>query len=435
MNRRILIIGGGLTGLTLAFRLVTENTHVLILDKHPKPLHPDAASPIIIHGFESATWKLLEDLGRPSHLQRTYRVSLEFCGPSRKPHRFTAVPLPSPFHAALGILLFNGLPIKDRWALLNVLEKCWEGSIGIPNNLACQTADSWLSFLEQSSQAYREIWDPLCHFFLGGALTDSSSRYFSNILTTYFLSSRRNLSTFVLPSGEHQWFQQSLHASLAGKNVSFRFASPAIDILADDHRVTGVKIQSGELLTADHYVSSISPQALATCLSESLLTKYAYFGNMMNIPTQSSLFVQFPVNLYTPHPRLFLSTKGYQWIIMHAAPSQPSQVTLVSCLMIGDCPWLNHPNSWIIKKVLSDLSAQRLPIPPTASVPPPDCYIIRRLDGIPSPQSSSSTFRPVQQSPLSNLSLAGSWTDTGLPASRESAIMSADLCAQTIIHS
>ena len=42
--------------------------------------------------------------------------------------------------------------------------------------------------------------------------------------------------------------------------------------------------------------------------------------------------------------------------------------------------------------------------------------------------------RPIQQSPVSNLLLAGAWTDTGWPANLESAITSGERCADIVMH-
>jgi uncharacterized protein with NAD-binding domain and iron-sulfur cluster len=40
--------------------------------------------------------------------------------------------------------------------------------------------------------------------------------------------------------------------------------------------------------------------------------------------------------------------------------------------------------------------------------------------------------RPIQRSPIANLLLAGSWTDTGWPPNLESAIVSGNRCADAI---
>jgi uncharacterized protein with NAD-binding domain and iron-sulfur cluster len=41
-------------------------------------------------------------------------------------------------------------------------------------------------------------------------------------------------------------------------------------------------------------------------------------------------------------------------------------------------------------------------------------------------------MRPIQQSPIQNLLVAGAWTDTGWPASIESALVSARRCVDII---
>jgi len=45
----------------------------------------------------------------------------------------------------------------------------------------------------------------------------------------------------------------------------------------------------------------------------------------------------------------------------------------------------------------------------------------------------TASLRPLPQSPFPNLFLAGDWTDTGLPATLESAILSGDRCAEAIV--
>jgi hydroxysqualene dehydroxylase len=41
--------------------------------------------------------------------------------------------------------------------------------------------------------------------------------------------------------------------------------------------------------------------------------------------------------------------------------------------------------------------------------------------------------RPLPQSPFRNLLIGGDWTDTGLPATLESAIVSGTRCAEMIL--
>jgi uncharacterized protein with NAD-binding domain and iron-sulfur cluster len=41
-------------------------------------------------------------------------------------------------------------------------------------------------------------------------------------------------------------------------------------------------------------------------------------------------------------------------------------------------------------------------------------------------------LRPLQQSPIQNMLVAGAWTDTGWPANLESALVSARRCAEIV---
>ncbi|MEK6633925.1 MAG: FAD-dependent oxidoreductase, partial [Nitrospirota bacterium] len=49
--------------------------------------------------------------------------------------------------------------------------------------------------------------------------------------------------------------------------------------------------------------------------------------------------------------------------------------------------------------------------------------------------SGATLLRPIQQSPVQNLLVAGPWTDTGWPTSSESAVVSARRCVTAITGS
>jgi uncharacterized protein with NAD-binding domain and iron-sulfur cluster len=58
--------------------------------------------------------------------------------------------------------------------------------------------------------------------------------------------------------------------------------------------------------------------------------------------------------------------------------------------------------------------------------------IDRRNHAALSLKPGAALLRPIQQSPMGNLLIAGAWTDTGWPANLESAIVSAQRCADVI---
>ncbi len=62
-----------------------------------------------------------------------------------------------------------------------------------------------------------------------------------------------------------------------------------------------------------------------------------------------------------------------------------------------------------------------------------DSRIVREPQAFLSLRPGTASLRPLPQSPFPNLFLAGDWTDTGLPATLESAILSGDRCAEAIV--
>ncbi len=58
--------------------------------------------------------------------------------------------------------------------------------------------------------------------------------------------------------------------------------------------------------------------------------------------------------------------------------------------------------------------------------------VVKQLQATFSPAPGTYVLRPKQKTPISNLMLAGEWTDTGWPSTMESAVRSGVLAAQAV---
>jgi uncharacterized protein with NAD-binding domain and iron-sulfur cluster len=61
--------------------------------------------------------------------------------------------------------------------------------------------------------------------------------------------------------------------------------------------------------------------------------------------------------------------------------------------------------------------------------------VIKEPNATPSPSCGSNALRPAHQSPIVNFFYAGDWTQTGLPATIESAVASGHACAELALKS
>jgi hypothetical protein len=449
MSIHILIIGGGLSGLTTAYRLACMGFRVSIVDKGPlgespltefssslsPPIDTSNGFPFILHRFQDKVWGLLHELGTASLLQHENPVRFEFLRSAGQLEPFRPFPAPTPFHTLLGLLTFRALPIKDRWGLLNMVEKYWEGATELPHDFESQTSDTWLTGIGQSALACRNVWNPLCQFLLGDSLAQSSANFFRAMVIRGFLAGRRNYETWLPSQDETSLLLRPLRFLLKQKGVAFYPMKEVTQFQCNEQNLTGVILQDGTMMTADGYVAAIPPQALMPCLPERLLAKYSYFCSLANLMDTPALIVHVEVAPIRSRPRLVLSHQPFHWITSRPERRHNGETTVFSCVGTGNQNLLNESDHRILDQALTDIQTSFYPRVPKELQKPFRTQILRFPHCFLSPHPSQSAQRPLQQSPFSNFFLAGPWTDTGLPASRESSILSAQMCAQSIAGS
>ena len=449
MRTHILIIGGGLAGLTTAYHLVNTGFRVSIVDKGPlgedhPPEYPEPAPPaldkstpfpFLLHRFQDRVWALMNELGTAPLLQNEDPVRLEFLRSGSRPVTFRPFPAPTPFNTLLGLLTFRALPLRDRWSLVNMIEKFWEGATELPLNFESQTTESWLTSIGQSAQACRDVWNPLCQFLLGDSLAQSAAHYFRTMLIRGFLSGRRNYETWIPLQDETSLLLQPLVNHLKQKGAAFYPRNEVIQFQGENQSITGVTLQDGSTITGDGYVAAMPPQALVGCLPERLLAKYSYFCGLANLIHTPALIVHVQVPHMMSRPRVLLSHQSFPWITSRDDHSHQERTTVFSCVATGNQNLLNLPDHRIVDTALAEIRRGFSPFVPRGTQKSTETRIFRFPHSSVSPHPSLSAHRPLQRSPLSNFFIAGPWTDTGLPASRESSIVSAHLCAQSIAAS
>ncbi|GJL62630.1 MAG: hypothetical protein NPIRA04_12840 [Nitrospirales bacterium] len=455
-------MGAGLSGLTTAFRLVSHGFQVSIVDQsqiHPSTrltaaLPPDTPSdktlhsldrtentfdhvhsmPLVIHGFQHATWSLLRELQPLSHLTSLPSVTLEFMTRTRQSAPFKPLWAPTPFHTLIGLLRFQGMSLTERWILLKKLEQYWEGDLEVPPDLKNQSVQTWLSTLEQSEHTIQNIWNPLCHFFLGSDATHSSAEYFKTLLVQYFLSAREQNRTVISPLDEESLFLTPLRKSLAAQHITFHEHAAVTHFQYDARGLTGVKLHDGTTLTANFYVSAFPREKLIACLSDRILTKYAYFSNLAQLQEFSKLVTHLEIPDPTTKARLLLFPSTFNWIAIQPLRhllGRTSNGTRVSCVTTSEQPAnekSDHDTLSALSNMLPPPLNQHIHVSSSTS-------IIQHTRTFTPCQPETSVFRPIQKSPLSNFFLVGPWTDTGSPPSHESSIISANLCTQSVLDS
>ncbi|MEX0829664.1 MAG: FAD-dependent oxidoreductase [Nitrospirales bacterium] len=453
MTRHALILGNNLTGLVTAYRLLHYGFHISIADTHQRiqatdhlrgphetieRITPLLAStpvkghtiPLVLHGFYHATWSFFQELSFewPPHTSQS--VGLEFYVEGQKP---IALPHPSRsswLHPLTRLPFFKGLSLVDRWHVINFLENQWEEHRLPQHHPDIQSVETWLISAKQSAQSRTHFWNPLCRLFLNCDLPEASLGVFIEVLSRYWFGKPTDAATFLAPPETLGKLETELRQRLINKGVTIHAPDAKISFHTDAEGIQAVE-WGDDHLQAHVYVSALAPQTLLALLPERALARNAYFSSLAQIPAVYGLAVQFTLKGTRLCPRLILHEDPFDWIIcLPSAPSH-SPETIVTCVTLRESMRQNHTEEWIIDSAWSCLQPLFTPSPAQTqeSCEP---QIIRPVDPFFPCLRGARTHRPLPQTPLPNLFLAGPWTATSLPASLESTIQSANACAAAI---
>jgi squalene-associated FAD-dependent desaturase len=434
MNPTVLVIGSTLAGLTTALRLGRHGYAVTLIEQPEQQASSaqhesnEDAFPLVLMGCHTATLSLLETLGTADRVQLNDRIGFELLCSSGRLVRLRRPPLPAPLHALAGLAIFAGMPARDRWRFLMWAERTWEQDPALPVDLESHTAEVWLRGIGQSECARARVWTPLCRFLLGNDAGTVSAAALLSALMRCFFSSRRHSRLAIPLLSIDQLLRQPLREALVDMGVSIK-AGYADRLDFSLHGVTGLQLKEGNTLTADWYIVALPHQAVMPLLPERLLARYSYFQHIDALVDTPAVAVYLRIDHPIHSPRLVLLAKRtFHWMCLK--PAADPRHSVISFVVTGLSDWLDRSDKDLLNLAGEDL---HFALPAFSNTRELSHRIVRERESLLSMRPGTTAHRPLQRSPFSNLFLAGEWTDTGLPSTVESAIVSGNRCAQTII--
>jgi uncharacterized protein with NAD-binding domain and iron-sulfur cluster len=417
------ILGGGLAGLTSAYRLALLGYRVTIVDREAHN-YPE---PFTLLGCHHATQELLHSLHSHSRQPEEIATPLEFRLPDGSLVHYPRSSFPAPLHSWVNLLRFAGIPWKERWQLASWVEQLWEGDTKLPTDLEHRTADDWLTSIGQSSQTRDLVWNPLARWLTGNDLGTMSADAFVRSMKPLFLSTRPDSRVSIVQDSLQACFIQPITKSLTRAGATIVCNTEATQLRYERDRISGVLLQDGPLLQADWYVAALPPQQLTTLLPERWLTRYAYFQQLTELRSVESTNLHVQAEQPCTTPRLvLLSDPSFHWVLTTAtSPDRTSFMLVTTDNQIAQ----TRPDSHL-DILIHDLLRSLGLLMPKSRIVSTDRRTIP--DSILSLKPGTKLHRPIQRSPIANLLLAGAWTDTGWPPNLESAVVSGNRCADAI---
>lgn len=429
-SHSVLILGAGLTGTAIGHFLSTQGHRVTLLD-HPgwqDGYGTDANAPLpIVFGGYRETWRLLHAIDNSTSAQANRTIPLEFRLPDGQVAVYQSARLPGALQWVTGLFSFRGLTRHDRWKLLSYMEQIWEQALTLPADLDNRLAHDWLASIGQSPESCNRIWSPLSRWLTGNSLERLSATVFVRHLSTLFLGQATDARLTYLHGTIGDRMIDPMKQLLERHNCRFLSQTEEPLIRFGRNGITGIRLHNGSILDAQWYIAALPHRKLLTLIPEHLLTRYAYFAQMIELETIPAITVSFTQSSPPPSPRLLLcSDQPFHQLTV--TPSGPGEVRY----------WLSAVSNPALADLrdeqLIDLGRTKLHLlsPDTARNAFLSGDITRHDQAALSLKPGMALRRPIQQSPVPNFLIAGAWTDTGWPPAIESALISARRCAEIV---
>ena len=425
----VLIVGAGLAGLATAYQLHQQGYQVTLLEYsdwldgfRTNPSDPTS----ITLGCHHETKGALEKLAHAQHPSSDQTIPLEFRLPTGQTVPYQSARLPGALQWMMSVFNFHGLSWQDRWRLFSHVEQIWEQAETLPADLENRTADEWLTVTGQSTEARERIWAPLAQWLTGNALARLSAATFVHVLSLVFLREASDAKLTYHSGTINQRLLTPLKEVLRGDTVRFIPLAEPPHIRFGQEGIQDIRLPNGTTLQAGWYISALSYQALLRLLPERFLTRYAYFAHLTELQSLSEIVVQLTIQSTNQQPRLLLlDGKPFHHITRSPIGTREVVVRLAetesSLMELGEDQVVNVAQDKITT-VFPDLSLSDIT---SRQVFRADHATLLLAPG-------AARLRPLQQSPVRNLLVAGAWTDTNWPPNIESALVSARRCADIV---
>lgn len=259
----------------------------------------------------------------------------------------------------------------------------------------------------------------------GNRLTGLSAGAWLSAMRRPFLGSRSDAKLDLVASSFRDWFVEPIARRLEKADADVRTGVEAVQMLIGKDAVAGIRLTDGSTIHADWYIMAVPHHRLPGLLPERLLTRYAYFQHITELRDVPAVTVRIMLEGHRAGPGLILCGGGPFHSVEVATADQETMIVLTA---YADETSMSRPDEELARSALEQARA----FVPAAQSGHRSTTITRHPAAFLALCPGTRALRPIHQSPLRNLLVAGAWTDTGRPPNLESAVMSGSRCAGII---
>jgi squalene-associated FAD-dependent desaturase len=339
-------------------------------------------------------------------------------------------------HLTGSFLGLSYLTLRDKLRLALGLRSLARGIAPEERNIPFS---EWLVRHRQTPAAIDRFWNVVLVSALSETLDRIDVAHARKVFVDTFLANRNGWLVDVPTVPLETLYGGQLTSWLTSRGAEIRLQATAEQLIVQNDRVESVRLTSGDVLTGDQFIAALPFYRLRSVLPPSLADHPDLAGiERLQAAPISSIHLWFDQPI-TDLPHAVLVDRLCQWMFnrtrLSALPeSSPSSIGAgnyyYQVVISASRELSGQARDAILSQVLAELTAIW---PRTAQSRLMHWRLVTEHRAVFSPVPGVDTLRPQQQSPISNLQLAGDWTQTGWPATMEGAVRSGYLAAANIL--
>ncbi|BDQ02276.1 hydroxysqualene dehydroxylase HpnE [Ignavibacterium sp.] len=423
--KRVLVIGGGLAGLSSAVYLSQNKFQVTLLEASPKAggrvysfVDETTNTEIdngqhILMGCYADTLNFLRLIDAYKYLKIQKNLEVNYLSHKGNSFKLKAAQFPFPFNLLYALFSFKRLNVREKFLLIKLFTKI---NFIDSDKLSGLSVIEWLKKEKQSDNSIKIFWEIISIGALNTSTEKASAKIFCDILKEIFWKDNTS-SSIILPTLPlTKVFSEPSIELIKKKGGEVRLSEKVIGVEIEDVKINKVITDKNIYEDFDFVISAVPYFALEKFIDKKFFDKQPEFH-------YSSI-----LNIHLWLKQNFLSEDFYAFIDseLHWFFNKKTHWNIV---ISNADKFMQMNNEEIFNLVFTELKK-------FIAISDDDILlykIIKEKRATFIPDDFTLKHRPSTETKVKNLFIAGDWVDTKLPATIESAVRSGRIAAEKIV--
>jgi hydroxysqualene dehydroxylase len=436
-------VGAGLAGLSAAVRLAGRGVKVLVLEARAR-LGGRATSFVdretgelvdngqhIIAGCYHQTFAFLRTIGAADGVRLQPQLAVTMIDRRGRRTRLSCPSLPPPLHLLAGLMEWDALSARDKWAALSMAtplrlaRRELQPGATMKAASAGETVESWLIRNGQTSRLRELLWEPLALAALNQPAQVAAAPPFARVLAEMFGGGPQAAAIGVPTRPLDRLYAEPARVYVEAHGGEVRCGAPA-RVSVDGGGVVGVDV-AGQRVDAAAAIVAVPWYSMPDALPPAVPA----LSETIDAARRTAASPIVSVNLWldraiVDEPFVGLPGRTMQWLFdKRQAFGEASYVSLVCS---GADAVARRTNEDLVSTAFGEL---------LDALPQARAARLLRATVVREPRATFSLApgqppRPSAETAVRGLALAGDWIDTGLPATIEGAVRSGHRAAECV---